>query len=1007
VAVVIGEAAVRLRPETSTFKGEAEGEIDSAIPGVAKKAAGYFVAAFAAVKIGEFLKGSIEAASDLSESTSKVGVVFGSASQQVLDFAANSSTAFGQTKGQALEAAGTFGNLLRSLGLSEKASADMSTSFVGLASDLASFNNTDPAEALEALRSGLTGETEPLKRYGINLNDATLKQEALRLGLDASGSTLSAATKAQAAYSLIMQQSSLAQGDFARTSSGLANQQRIMSAQFTDLQANIGGLFVPVLGNAATVITGRLMPGLLNLTSGLSDVGSTLGAFGDYVRAGFNQEDITGLYEATGSLGTRLVDLGVNAGVAGGIFSEAFADGKAGADLLAADGLGGLAARAGVAAHHVRQEFGVAFSSIAAEVGPQLSPLQTAFASTWASARASAAVAFAGIGGTIGDALGGGGGGGILSNIASKLGGAMQAAVPVISGVLTNVLGVVQSFLPVIGDVFATIGPVVVNLFQTLGPAIAQILPVIVQVAGIWREVFLGAFEALLPIIPTIVGTLGQLVTTLAGALVPLLTTLAPVISQVATAFQDGLISIIQALVPVIPPLVDALSQVVSILAGAFLSILTALAPVIPVIVDVIGQLAQILAEGLGQALQAIVPILPQIAQLLGDVATMLAGALGSALQAILPILPPLVDALVQIATTLIGVLMSALSAIMPIIPQLIDVFVQLVNAALVPILPILPILANLLATIISAISPIIPVVVQVVALLIQLALAAIMPLMPILTIAANLFAMLISAIVPIIQVVVTVIGAILGFIGTIIGAVVGFVSMIVGAFTGLIGAISSIFGAIFSVVSGIWNSIFGFISGIVSKIAGTIGGIFRGIGDTIGGIFSSIGDAISNVFQGAVDVVKKVINTIIGAINWAIDFINSKLIDTANKVPFVNIPHIPHIPTLHEGGYFDSQDPNGQGLALLRDRELVATPEQQAVANDFLAQLLHGRLPGQDTTPAATATAGQSVQVVNNVTQQPGEDGSVLAARVTQGVVWNLNAGITRRVGVAAEATP
>jgi hypothetical protein len=107
----------------------------------------------------------------------------------------------------------------------------MSTSMVGLASDLASFNNTDPAEALEALRAGLTGETEPLKRYGINLNDATLKAEAMRLGLDTTGSTLSANTKAQAAYSLIMQQSSLAQGDFARTSAGLANQQRIMSSQ--------------------------------------------------------------------------------------------------------------------------------------------------------------------------------------------------------------------------------------------------------------------------------------------------------------------------------------------------------------------------------------------------------------------------------------------------------------------------------------------------------------------------------------------------------------------------------------------------------------------------------------------------------------------------------------------------------------------------------------------------------------------------------------------------------
>jgi hypothetical protein len=77
VAVVVGEAAVRLRPETSTFKGEAESEIDSSLPGVAKKAAGFFAAAFAAEKVGEFLKESVTQASDLSESTSKVGVVFG------------------------------------------------------------------------------------------------------------------------------------------------------------------------------------------------------------------------------------------------------------------------------------------------------------------------------------------------------------------------------------------------------------------------------------------------------------------------------------------------------------------------------------------------------------------------------------------------------------------------------------------------------------------------------------------------------------------------------------------------------------------------------------------------------------------------------------------------------------------------------------------------------------------------------------------------------------------
>jgi hypothetical protein len=103
----------------------------------------------------------------------------------------------------------------------------------------------------------------------------------------------------------------------------------------------------------------------------------------------------------------------------------------------------------------------------------------------------------------------------------------------------------------------------------------------------------------------------------------------------------------------------------------------------------------------------------------------------------------------------------------------------------------------------------------------------------------------------------------------------------------------------------------------------------------------------------------------------------------------------------------FASNVPAREGLALLRDDELVVTPEQRIIADDLLRSLLAGRLTGQDGAPGAPGTAGQAVQVVNNVTQQPGEDGAVLAARVTQGVVWNLNGGITRRVGVAAEVSP
>jgi hypothetical protein len=129
------------------------------------------------------------------------------------------------------------------------------------------------------------------------------------------------------------------------------------------------------------------------------------------VRAGFNQDDVVGLYEATGPLAVRMVDLGVNAGVAGGIFTEAFADGKAGADLLASEGLGGLAARAGVAAHHVQQEFGVAFSSLQATAVPDPRLPGAGVRLDLGVVKAGAGQAFAGIGATIGEAFGGGGGG--------------------------------------------------------------------------------------------------------------------------------------------------------------------------------------------------------------------------------------------------------------------------------------------------------------------------------------------------------------------------------------------------------------------------------------------------------------------------------------------------------------------------------------------------------------------------------------------------------------------
>lgn len=187
-----------------------------------------------------------EMASDLEESRSKVEVVFGEMAEDIIAFSDTAALSFGMTSQEALAAAGTYGNLFTAMGIGVGASAEMSQGLVALAADLASFNNMDPTIVLDKLRAGLTGETEPLKTLGVNLNAAMLEAKAMEMGLIGVGETLTASAKAQASYALIMEQTTTAQGDFARTSEGLANQQRILKAQFGDAAAEIGTKLLPM-----------------------------------------------------------------------------------------------------------------------------------------------------------------------------------------------------------------------------------------------------------------------------------------------------------------------------------------------------------------------------------------------------------------------------------------------------------------------------------------------------------------------------------------------------------------------------------------------------------------------------------------------------------------------------------------------------------------------------------------------------------------------------------------
>lgn len=202
-------------------------------------AAGLAVAAFG-VK-------AIKAASDLGESINKTRVIFGAASGSVLKFA-DDAKSIGIAKAEALDAAAGFGAMAQSAGMSAAASAAMSIKLVKVSADMASFNNQDPSEMLERMRSGLAGEAEPLRRFGVFLSEARVKSEAYRSGIAKLGATLTDAQKVQARYNVILQDTKKQQGDFSRTvGESLPNQMRVLRASVVDLSAELGKNLLPVV----------------------------------------------------------------------------------------------------------------------------------------------------------------------------------------------------------------------------------------------------------------------------------------------------------------------------------------------------------------------------------------------------------------------------------------------------------------------------------------------------------------------------------------------------------------------------------------------------------------------------------------------------------------------------------------------------------------------------------------------------------------------------------------
>lgn len=202
---------------------------------------------------------SIQAASDLSETMNKANVIFGKGGKDIIAWSKTSATALGQSRTQAIEAASTFAIFGKSAGLSGKDLTGFSKDLVGLSADLASFHNASPQEAIDAIGAALRGESEPMRRFGVLIDDAALRAEALKQGLiSTTKDALTPQQRALAANALIMKQTKDAQGDFARTSGGLANQQRILSAEFDNAKIAIGTAFLPLVNMLMPKLTQQI-----------------------------------------------------------------------------------------------------------------------------------------------------------------------------------------------------------------------------------------------------------------------------------------------------------------------------------------------------------------------------------------------------------------------------------------------------------------------------------------------------------------------------------------------------------------------------------------------------------------------------------------------------------------------------------------------------------------------------------------------------------------------------
>ncbi|HIX48810.1 MAG TPA: phage tail tape measure protein [Candidatus Mediterraneibacter caccavium] len=463
-------------------------------------------------------KSMVNAASDFDENLNKVNVAFGDSADAVTEWADNATKQFGLSKNQALEATSLFGDMATSMGLTQPAAADMSTSLAGLAGDLASFKNISIDQAMTALAGVFTGETESLKQLGIVMTETNLEEFAAQTGQVYN--EMSQAEKVQLRYNYVMAMAANAQGDYARTSDGTANSLRTFQGAVDNLNIALGQHLLPILTPLVQKAT-EMVDAFANADPRLQQLALKIAAI-------------------AAAAGPVLVILGTMTGSVGKLMSVfSLLGGKIAA-------VGGMKAALSGVFTAITGPVGIAVAAITALVAA-FAYLMTTNDDFRSSVMDTVGVIGKSLQSVLSALLP------VLENIAAVIGqtiaDTLQTLAPIIAQIVTFIGQVISQLAPLIAQLIGQLAPIIQTIIGAVSEIISTILPPLTTVL----QAIMEAINALMPPIMSVLTTVIEVVSSI-------ITTISPIISFVAGVIGD----IISAISPIISFIADVVSNIVS-----------------------------------------------------------------------------------------------------------------------------------------------------------------------------------------------------------------------------------------------------------------------------------------------------------------------------------------------------------------------------------------------------------------------------------------------------------